>query len=165
MNSKIQRLPTKAGLENRSMSRHRILIADNDATSVAALVRLLMLQGHEVRAVHGVRQAVRVSASFGPELVILEVTRPGCDGLDAARTLRCRSRTSGRRILLVALTTLSGPPLNDEAHAAGFDLVVPKAVEGAYLCDLVQGLIDTRALDARQGDPLDRVLLEGTRLH
>ena len=147
------------------MSRHRILVADDDAVSAGELVRLLALQGHDVRSVQSGRQAVRVSIAFRPELVILDLREPDCDGLDAARSLLRRARTSGRRILLVALTSFAPDSLHDDAHGAGFDLVVPKGVDGAYLCDLVRGLIDTRALDARPGDPLEQALLQGTRLH
>lgn len=147
------------------MGRHRILVAGADTASVDALVSLLALQGHEVRSVADERQAVPASIAFRPALVILEVNAPDCGGLDVARTLRRRARSNPRRILLLGLIGCADDALRDDAHAAGFDLVVPKGVDGAHLCDLVCGLIDSGAADARPGDALERALSVSTPLH
>lgn len=147
------------------MGGHRILVADADTASANTLVQLLAVQGHDVRSIADERQALPASIAFQPELVIFDLAAPDCRGLDAARTLHRHARSSRRRILLLGLITHADASLHDDAHAAGFDLVIPKGVDGAYLCDLVRGLIDSGVADARPDDPLERALLVSTPLH
>lgn len=140
------------------MDRHRILVADDDADTADTLARLLDLHGYEVRTVYDGQQAINAAEHFHPHLVILDIRMPVLNGFEAARVLN-HTKTGGKKLLLVALTGLPDGATRDEAHAAGFDVVIPKAVDSEYLCDLVQGLIDTNERDAHAGDPLDRVLV------
>lgn len=146
-----------------TIRRHRILVADDNFDSAQMLAQLLSLHGYEVQAVFDGRQAIDAAARFEPDLVILDLRMPVVSGFEAARELQ-HAKFGKHKFLLVALTGLSSVETRDEAHAAGFDMVIPKTVDGAYLCDLVQGLLDTHSLDAHDGDPLDQVLTAGRRL-
>lgn len=138
-------------------SRHRILVAAHDRPAADALVGLLVGRGHDARAACGMADVLALAAEFHPQLVILSVDSPTPDGIETARVLR-HAKHRDERITLIALTERTDSHALAQAHAAGFDIVVPAPAEDTLLCDLVQGAIDTHSADARSGDALDRVL-------
>ena len=129
-----------------------------------ATARLLTGRGHDARAVAGMADLLALAASFEPHLVILHIDPPAPSALEAARVLR-HSKRRAARIMLIALTTTTTASIDShdvaQAHAAGFDMVVPAPVDDDFMCQLVQGSVDTHSADAHPGDPLDRVLSGG----
>jgi DNA-binding NarL/FixJ family response regulator len=67
----------------------RILIADDHALFRDGLRSLLQAQGHEVvgEARDG-KQAIELAAELHPDLVLMDVSMPGLDGVAATRELR-----------------------------------------------------------------------------
>ncbi|MBC8058031.1 MAG: response regulator, partial [Rhizobiales bacterium] len=112
---------------------------------------------YEVRIVASAAQAVLAIHQFQPDVAMLDIERHELEGFDAARLLRLR-RPGRHKILLLALTGATDSAWRDAAHAAGFDVVVPKPVDADLLVELLEGLLLTRGEDARGGDALDRVL-------
>ena len=121
------------------------------------MVRLLAGRGHAECAACGISDVLALAAEFQPQLVILSIDPPTPDDMETARVLR-HSKHREERITLVALTGHTDSQALAQAHAAGFDIVVPTPVDDRLMCDLVQGAIDTHSADARAGDALDRVL-------
>lgn len=63
-----------------------------DAGEYAQLVSAVLTgAGHRVRAAGTIREAEQLLATFGPDLVVLDLTLPDGDGLDLCRTIRERS--------------------------------------------------------------------------
>lgn len=148
---------TAHALDTLPTHSHRILVAAHDTAAADALVRLLAVCGHPARAACGMADVLALAEEFQPQLVILTLDSPTADGIETARILR-HSRHRDDRITLLALTARTDSHALAQAHAAGFDIVVPSPVEDSLLCDLVQGAIDTHSADAHAGDALDRVL-------
>jgi PleD family two-component response regulator len=144
-------------LDSQANLPHRILVAAHDRPAADALVRLLIGRGHVVRAACGMADVLAVFAEFKPQLVILKLDSTAPEGIETARALR-HVRHGDQRITLVALADHTDSNALAQAHAAGFDIVVPVLVEDPFICDLVQGAVDTHSADARAGDALDRVL-------
>ena len=85
-----------------------ILVIDDDADSVEALVELLRLSGYQAIPAHSAAEALDVlDERQGVDLVVSDVRMPGVDGLDLIRVLRHRFPTL--RTILV-----SGLPLTDD---------------------------------------------------
>lgn len=136
---------------------HRILVATHDKAVSDALVRLLAGRGLEARAACGTSDVLELAQEFRPQLVILAFDSPMGDAMQVASVLR-HSKHREDRITLVALSDRNDSHAVAQAHAAGFDIVVPAAVDHRIVCDLVQGAIDTHSADARADDALTRVL-------
>jgi diguanylate cyclase (GGDEF)-like protein len=93
--------PVEAGRHARRPSRPRILLADDDPAARAELARLLS-PDHQVLAAADGAAAVALARSARPDAVVLDLTRPGLDGLGALAELRTDPTTADTPALLLA---------------------------------------------------------------
>jgi len=120
----------------------RVLIADDNVDAAEALRRLLELQQHEVEVVHDGEAAVEALSRSEPEVILLDISLPGLDGLEVAR--RIRAHGGARRPLLVAVTGLGRDEDRRRSADAGFDHHLVKPIDLASLEAL---------MDAASGPP------------
>jgi len=66
----------------------RVLVVDDDPAVADVVRRYLMRDGHVVECVHDGYEALRRVAEAPPDLVVLDLTLPGMDGLEVCRRLR-----------------------------------------------------------------------------
>lgn len=90
-------------------------------------------------------EACRAVLTLNPDLVLLDLSMPGMDSMDAARTIR-RSNPDAQVVLL---TALEDPAVERQAVAAGAVGLIPK---GTPLDDMVDALRDAVA-HQRDGMP------------
>ncbi len=83
-------------------------------------------------------EACRAVLTLRPDLVLLDLSMPGMDSMDAARTIR-RSNPDAQ---VVVLTALEDPAVERQAIAAGAVGLIPK---GTPLDDMVDALRDAVA--------------------
>ncbi|MEQ8663931.1 MAG: ATP-binding protein, partial [Gammaproteobacteria bacterium] len=118
----------------------RILVVDDNADAAEALTQLLALSGHVVETAHAGDAALRLVASFAPEVVLLDIGLPDIDGFAVARAIR--SRTSAP--LLVAVTGWGNRADKERAAEAGFAAHMTKPIDLETLHRLLAGLHDSR---------------------
>jgi CheY-like chemotaxis protein len=87
----------------RKPARSRILVVDDNPDAGQTLGLLLSSAGYEVRTAGDGETAVRLSARFRPDVVIMDVGLPGIDGYEAARRIRA-SIGASKPLTIVALT-------------------------------------------------------------
>ncbi len=81
----------------------RVLVADDDA-KIVELVRLYLARdGYKVLTAYDGNETLRVAREGHPDLIVLDLMMPGCDGLEVCRTLRRESDVP--IIMLTARTT------------------------------------------------------------
>jgi len=113
----------------------RVLIADDNVDAAEALRRLLELQRHQVEVVHDGEAAVEALSRSEPEVVLLDISLPGMDGLEVAR--RIRARGGAHHPLLVAVTGLGRDEDRRRSADAGFDHHLVKPIDIASLAALM----------------------------
>jgi two-component system OmpR family response regulator len=85
-------------------SEARLLVVDDEPTILELLAGTLRFAGFDVlTAVRG-GEALRAAASGRPDLILLDVMMPGCDGFEVVR----RIRGGGPRIPVIFLTARDG---------------------------------------------------------
>src|SRR5215468_9235612 len=83
--------------------KRRILVVEDDASLARVLCDNLVYEGFEVALAVDGNRALREHESFNPDLVLLDLTLPGLDGLEVCRRLnREQSRTG---IIIVTART------------------------------------------------------------
>jgi DNA-binding response OmpR family regulator len=95
-------LPPKVPLSEPPRTTRRVRVIDDNRGSAESLAILIQLAGHETRVAYDGFTAVEAAATFGPEMVLLDIGLPDLNGFDTAR--RIREQPWGKKIVLVALT-------------------------------------------------------------
>jgi len=106
---------------------HRVLVADDDETSVAVIAGILSKLGNSVvTAVNG-KEALERWQDAGPfDAILMDVQMPVMSGLEALRAIRELERETGSHVPIIAQTAYAAT--KDQAHlmAQGFDGYLPK---------------------------------------
>ena len=125
----------------------RVLVVDDDAPVRRMLHRSLAAEGFDVEVVADGGAALAAAERSVPDLVILDVTMPGLDGLAVCRRLRAKG-LRGSILMLTARDAVADRVIGLEAGADDY-LVKPFAME-----ELVARM---RALTRRGYDGADRL--------
>src|ERR1700689_5717106 len=100
----------------------RLLVVDDEATILELLSGSLRLAGFEVVTAASGAEAVRVTASSRPDLVLLDVMLPDGDGFETLR----RMRDGGSEIPVIFLTARDEVPDRVKGFDTGGDDYVTK---------------------------------------
>ena len=121
------------------MAKARVLLVDDNADIRKAVRRLFQVHpSFEVvgEAVHG-REAVEKAPGVRPDLIVLDLSMPVMNGLEAAKLLR--------KILpdtwIILLTTHEFPEVQRLLLESGIHAVVPKSKASTELIPRAQSLV------------------------
>lgn len=121
------------------MSKKRVLLVDDNATVRNAL-RPLFDSNPDFNvcgeAAHG-REAVEKAATLRPDLIVLDLSMPVMNGLEAAPLLL----KILPRVFLILFTSHNGPEVERLSTGAGIHAVVPKHKAATHLIAQAQALI------------------------
>jgi two-component system, OmpR family, response regulator len=73
----------------------RILVVDDEASIRETVGGVLRDEGFEVETAATGRQALATAVALSPDLIVLDVMLPDCDGLEVTRRLRAEGRDPG----------------------------------------------------------------------
>ena len=96
---------------------------------------LLEMFGHHLQTAYGGNEALELADRFRPHAILLDISLPGLDGYQLARTIR--SLSWGASTLLIALTGWGQEEDRRQAYEAGFDHHLTKPVSG----DVIESLL------------------------
>jgi DNA-binding NarL/FixJ family response regulator len=121
-------------------TRMRILMADDHAASLAQAARLVS-ESHDVvgTATNGL-DLLSEATRLNPDLIVLDISMPGLDGLEAARRLKA----AGCRSHIVFLTVHEDADYANEALALGADAYVVKSRVASDLRQAIAATLDSR---------------------
>ncbi|HEX2372517.1 MAG TPA: response regulator transcription factor [Actinomycetota bacterium] len=120
------------------MRRVRILVVDDHQMLREALVGMLELAGFEV--VGGVADgadATSVAAQLAPDVVLMDLSMPVLNGLDATRLLR----EVVPETAIVMFSAFDSPELKRQAFDAGAVAYLPKGCSAERLRATVEGAV------------------------
>jgi DNA-binding response OmpR family regulator len=90
------------GVNNATVPGPSVLVVDDEPTIGEIVSRYLQRSGFQTRIAHDGPQALAMSAERTPDLVILDIMLPGCDGLEVMRRLHESAERTPAVILLTA---------------------------------------------------------------
>ena len=118
--------------------RLRVLVVDDNADSADSLAMLLQLMGHESMIARDGEQAVELAATYLPNVILMDIGLPGCDGYEASR--RIRAQAPQRNLLIVALTGWGQAADRERSRQAGLDQHLVKPIDPEHLETLLAGV-------------------------
>jgi len=117
----------------------KILVADDEMYMVRLLELTLKKGGYEVVTCRDGAEALAVSATAQPQLIVMDVMMPGLDGLSAIRQLKQNEGT--RHIPVVVLSSRGHALTRVEAEAAGAALFLAKPFSPNQLLNEVKKIL------------------------
>ncbi|MBA4106142.1 MAG: hypothetical protein C0485_10310 [Pirellula sp.] len=120
----------------------RILVVDDNADALESLSRLISSMGNDVcRATDGF-EALKVGATFAPDVVLMDLGMPNLDGYQAAR--RLRREPWGRGLTLIATTGWGQEEDRRRSAEAGFDYHLVKPISVSTLVQIFDSVASAR---------------------
>jgi DNA-binding NarL/FixJ family response regulator len=123
------------------MPRPRVLLADDHAMILGAFEKLLAADTDIVGQVTDGRAAVSAAETLKPDIVVLDISMPLLNGLEAGRQIRSRSP----EIKLVFLTMIEDPALAAEAFRAGASAYLLKRSAASELATAIREVVQGRS--------------------
>ncbi len=117
----------------------KILIADDDVETLRLIGLMLQRQGFEIAAASNGAQALEMSHTASPDLIILDVMMPDMDGYQVTRQLRQDAGTADIPILM--FTAKSQVEDKVTGYEAGVDEYITKPIHPAELVARVKALL------------------------
>lgn len=119
-----------------TLIRPTVMVVD-DSEDIRELMRVqLTLLGYRVIEASNGREAVEAVSEECPSLILMDITMPVLDGLEATRMIRGMAERCG--VVIIAFTALQSGRSRASALAAGCDDYIQKPVNLEQLSNLLQ---------------------------
>ena len=117
-----------------------ILLVEDNEMNRDMLSRRLIRRGYEVLIAEDGESGVRMAQEREPTLILMDLSLPDIDGLEATRRLKADARTSHIPIIVLTAHAMLGD--RQQALAAGGDDYDIKPVELERLVGKIRALIE-----------------------
>lgn len=110
-----------------------VLVVDEDRSRAETTVMLLQMWGHEAEPAYSAEDATSKARALDPDVILIDLSRPGVDGFDLAGELRrCCPQAK-----LVAVTAFTEDDIVRRVRDAGFENVLLKPAPAKRLKEVV----------------------------
>jgi CheY-like chemotaxis protein len=117
----------------------KILLVEDNEMNRDMLSRRLERRGYQVAIAVDGEQGVAMAQSEAPDLILMDLSLPTLDGLEAARRLKAAPETQA--IPIIALTVHAMVGDREKAIEAGCDDYDTKPIELPRLLDKIQNIL------------------------
>jgi CheY-like chemotaxis protein len=126
-------------MSGRTPANLTILLVDDDENT-RYLMRL-ELEQREYRVIEAEdgERAVMLAQQELPDIILMDISLPRMDGLEATKLIRNKERI--HKVPIVAVTAHQESDVRKGAKASGFDAYVTKPIDFDWLNELLVGLI------------------------
>ena len=125
--------------ESSKSERFLILVVDDSADNVAVMSLHLQDQGYRVVTATNGEEAIAVAEQTRPNLILMDISMPGLDGLAATR--RIHENDELREVPIVAVTAFGTEGFQRAAYDVGASGYLTKPVDFDRMHQLVARLL------------------------
>jgi CheY-like chemotaxis protein len=122
----------------------RVLIVEDYEDTAATLSTILTFDNHDVRIANTGPAAIESVQTYWPDVVLLDITLPGCDGYQVARCIREQCDNKPRPLFIV-ISGHANQAARVRSEAEGIYLHFAKPAD----LDLLRGLLQDFAVQRR----------------
>src|SRR5260221_490905 len=105
----------------------QILVVDDNPTNLKLACDVLACEGHRVLSAEHAEQALAILKDSKPDLILMDISMPGMDGLTLTRKLKAADDT--KNIIIVALTASAMKGDEQRVADAGCDGYISKPID------------------------------------
>jgi len=132
--------PSRRRAPLRAKNRLRILVADDNPANRLLAARILEKRGHVVLQARDGREALTAAEREPLDIVVMDAQMPEMDGLQVARQIRMREKSTQTHLPIIALTASAMSGDRERCLAAGMDGYISKPIDAQELLTLVETL-------------------------
>jgi PAS domain S-box-containing protein len=121
--------------DDGGLSKHRVLVVDDNVDAAITLSMLLKHLGCETAVAHSGPDALAVAMSFQPQIAFIDIGLPGLNGYEVAARLRHTPMCA--KAVLVALTGWGSREDRQHSLGAGFNFHLTKPTDAAAIRDVM----------------------------
>lgn len=114
----------------------RVLVVDDNAEIAETITALLRALGHRAYGCSTAQECLRALEEFAPDVVLLDICMPDCDGFDLCRQMR--QHAAYRGVPVVACSALDPADYQRETRDCGFTDYLVKPVSLPRLAEAVE---------------------------
>jgi two-component system, cell cycle response regulator DivK len=126
------------------MAGELILIVEDNEQNRKLTRDLLQVHGYLTIEAETGEDAIALTATHAPDLVVMDIHLPGMSGVDALAQLRAAPAT--RALPVVAYTASVMPQDRNEIMAAGFDAFLSKPIDLDLFLQTIADVLERRDL-------------------
>jgi CheY-like chemotaxis protein len=116
-------------------TRPRILIVEDNPLNLELATDLLEVCGFEVISARTGEGAIKLAQEAQPHLILMDLSLPGMDGIEATKALKANAETSGIPIVAVTAHAMKGD--EQKALAVGCEGYITKPIDTRMFPELV----------------------------
>jgi CheY-like chemotaxis protein len=122
-----------------------VLVVDDTVDNLVIVSLHLQQSGYRVVTATDGEEAIKVAALTHPDLILMDISMPGLDGLGATRKIR--EHPTLRPVPVVAVTAFTTEGFQRAAYDAGMEGYLTKPIDFERLNDLIRSLLPVRKTD------------------
>ena len=107
----------------------RVLVIEDNLDNAKLITNTLMMHGFTAEVCERAETGIERAIETVPDIILMDISLPGMDGIDAAKVLKAHEKTS--RIPVIAVTAHAMEGDRDRCMAAGFDGFLTKPIDVA----------------------------------
>ncbi|HEV2799940.1 MAG TPA: response regulator [Pyrinomonadaceae bacterium] len=139
------RLQTNADTQEFTPQDFLVLVVDDTVDNLVIISLHLQQSGYRVVTATDGEEAIKVAALTHPDLILMDISMPGLDGLGAAR--RIREHPTLRPVPIIAVTAFTTEGFQRAAYDAGMEGYLTKPIDFERLNDLIRSLLPVKKTD------------------
>jgi putative two-component system response regulator len=125
--------------KNSNMSGEKVLIVEDNVMNMELAMVLLTQAGYNVLQADNAEAGIELAKSQSPQLILMDVSLPGMDGLTAVRALKRDSTTQMIPIIVMTAHAMRGD--DTKAMQAGSDAYLTKPINTREFLQMVARFI------------------------
>jgi len=127
-----------------------ILVAEDNEVNQMVIEYTLRDAGYEFQIVENGKLAVQQFQSIGPDLILMDISMPEMNGLEATAAIRELEGETDGHVIIIALTAHALHGDREKCIAAGMDDYMPKPISPQVLIERIAQWLPTASAQATQ---------------
>jgi CheY-like chemotaxis protein len=130
------------------MKPHRVLVVEDEKDNMDLFCQILVFHGCQVLKAEDGREAINLTQSEKPDLILMDLSLPALDGWEATRTIKAIPGLA--QIPIVALTAHAMVGDRERALQAGCDGYISKPIEVTRFYDQLLDYLPVEDVSAQE---------------
>ena len=130
------------------MKPHRVLVVEDEKDNMDLFCQILAFHGCQVLKAEDGREAINLTQSEKPDLILMDLSLPALDGWEATRTIKAIPDLA--QIPIIALTAHAMVGDRERALEAGCDGYISKPIEVTRFYDQLLDYLPVGDVSAKE---------------